>query len=121
MYKLIALFRQPDDPDAFLRHYREVHMPLLLKTPGLLNVSVHHIASALDGDMAEVFMMTEMAFSNKTDFEEAMASPQQTAVTEDLADFAGRLVTLVVARQDSNNFRTPSQSGFGYAPKVSFG
>jgi len=39
MIKLIALYRKPEEQDAldeFNKHYFEIHMPLVAKTPGLL-------------------------------------------------------------------------------------
>lgn len=33
--KLLAMYTQPDDVDAFLTHYRDVHAPLVEKVPGL--------------------------------------------------------------------------------------
>ena len=31
--KLVALYRKSDDVDAFMRHYEQVHLPLVRKTP----------------------------------------------------------------------------------------
>jgi uncharacterized protein (TIGR02118 family) len=36
MYKLIALYQTPDDPQSFMSHYNDVHLPLVKQTPGLL-------------------------------------------------------------------------------------
>jgi uncharacterized protein (TIGR02118 family) len=33
MYKLIALYTKPDDPEAFDEHYARVHLPLGRRFP----------------------------------------------------------------------------------------
>jgi uncharacterized protein (TIGR02118 family) len=35
MVRFLVLYDQPEDPEAFDRHYREVHIPLAKKLPGL--------------------------------------------------------------------------------------
>jgi uncharacterized protein (TIGR02118 family) len=38
--QLIALYKKPDDVEAFLAHYHDVHAPLLRKVPGLQSMQV---------------------------------------------------------------------------------
>jgi uncharacterized protein (TIGR02118 family) len=33
--KLIVIYEQPADSEAFFKHYEEVHTPLAKRTPGL--------------------------------------------------------------------------------------
>src|SRR5690348_16967605 len=40
MVRFLAAYDEPDDPDAFDRHYREVHIPLAKKLPGLRRYTV---------------------------------------------------------------------------------
>jgi uncharacterized protein (TIGR02118 family) len=35
MARLLVLWGTPEDPDFFERHYREVHVPLVKKLPGV--------------------------------------------------------------------------------------
>lgn len=44
--KLIALYKKPDDEAAFLRHYHDVHMPLVLKTPHLVKTEINRVIGA---------------------------------------------------------------------------
>ncbi|GAA0332595.1 hypothetical protein GCM10009087_48500 [Sphingomonas oligophenolica] len=38
--KLIALYKKPDDEVAFLQHFHEVHMLLVMKTPHLVKAEI---------------------------------------------------------------------------------
>ncbi|WCT72463.1 EthD family reductase [Sphingomonas naphthae] len=94
--KLIALYQRPDDVDAFLDHYRQVHLPLIEKVPGLLRTIVNHTDKVLIGDTAP-FLIAEMHFADPAAFDAAMASPENRAAGKDLMGFAKGLVTLIAA------------------------
>ena len=49
MIKLIALYKKPADVEAFEAHYREVHLPLVQKVPGLVRAEVTRIKMYVDG------------------------------------------------------------------------
>ena len=100
MYKLIALYQAPDDPEAFMAHYNDVHMPLVRQTPGLLDATVSRIqANAMGGDVP-YFMIAEMSYPNKAAFDTAMASPENRAAGKDLMSFARGKVTLLIGKDD---------------------
>ena len=40
MVRFLAMYDKPDDPEAFDRHYREVHIPLAAKLPGLRRYTI---------------------------------------------------------------------------------
>lgn len=94
--KLIALYKKPDDQVAFLQHYHEIHMPLVMKTPHLLKTEINRVTGAPFGDPA-YFLIAEMHFPNRQRFDEAMASAENRAAGKDLMSFAKNLVTLVIA------------------------
>jgi uncharacterized protein (TIGR02118 family) len=35
MHKLVVLYPKPDDPEQFKTYYRDTHVPLVKKIPGL--------------------------------------------------------------------------------------
>jgi len=94
--KLIALYKKPDDQVAFLQHYHEIHMPLVMKTPHLLKTEINRVTGAPFGDPA-YFLIAEMHFPDRQRFDEAMASAENRAAGKDLMSFAKNLVTLVIA------------------------
>ena len=97
MYKLFALYRKPDDADAFLKHYEDVHMPLVRTIPGLKDAVVNRITASPTGGEPEYFMIAEMRFPDKETFDKAMTSPENRAAGKDLMTFAKGKVTLLVA------------------------
>lgn len=94
--KLIALYSRPDDEQAFLKHYHDVHLPLVAQTPHLMKTEVSRVVGAPFGE-PKLFMITEMHFPNRGAFDEAMASPENRAAGKDLMSFAKDIVTLVIA------------------------
>lgn len=96
--KLIALYRKPDNVDNFIRHYHEVHLPLVAKTPHLLKVEISEVTGSPMGD-SDYFYMAQMSFPDKAKFDEAMRSPENRAAGKDLMSFARDLVTMIVVRE----------------------
>lgn len=95
MHKLIAIYQRPDDVDAFMDHYLTVHMPLVMKLPGLLKAEADRVQAALFGNGGDTFLIAEMTFSDKESFDAAMASPENRAAGKDLMTFAKGKVVLV--------------------------
>lgn len=100
MKKLIALYRKPDDIDAFLKHYNEVHLPLVAKTPGLLRTIINRVTASPMGGEPAYFMIVEMQYEDADSFDTAMKSPENRAAGKDLMSFARDIVTLLVADAD---------------------
>lgn len=102
MTKLIALYKKPADPDAFLRHYFERHLPLVAKTPGLEKIEIHRVQAALYGDGGDMFLIAEMTYRDRAAFDAAMASPENKAAGKDLMSFAKDVATLLVAEENDS-------------------
>ncbi len=98
--KLIALYRKPEDEEAFLRHYREVHLPLVEQTPNLEKTIINHVSGSPFGE-TDFFMIAEMHFGDKARFDEAMASPENRAAGKDLMSFAKGIVTLLIVEEEA--------------------
>ncbi len=94
MIKLLALYRTPDDPDAFMSHYRDVHLPLAKKVPGLISSEVTRIASTMMGEQGN-FLLADLRFEDEASFKIAMKSSENAEAGKDLMNFAGDLVTLM--------------------------
>jgi uncharacterized protein (TIGR02118 family) len=99
--KLIAVYDQPDDAAAFFKHYKEVHTPLVKKTPGLQRLVFNRIlGDALDGS-APYAGIAEMDYPDREIFDAAMKSPQNQAVAKDLMSFAKGKVKVLIAESDN--------------------
>lgn len=99
MMRLVALYAEPPDRQAFLDHYFGVHLPLVRAIPGLLSVKAALGQPMLGGPPA-YFLVAELAFADAAAFELAMASPENRQAGRDLKTFAGGLATFL-ALQDA--------------------
>ncbi|MFQ5946655.1 MAG: EthD family reductase [Anaerolineae bacterium] len=99
MVKLIALYKKPEDPEAFDRHYEEVHVPLIRKVPGLVRLDANRVLGAPGGRDSPYYLMAEMVFEDRAGYDAAMASPENREAGKDLMSFAGELVTMMVVEQ----------------------
>lgn len=95
--KLVSLFKQPDDPDAFDEAYFKTHMPLIAKVPGLQKSVITRFTRTLMGD--GLYLMNEMYFSDSNALKTAMKSPEMAAAGDNLNSFAEGLVTLMYGQE----------------------
>lgn len=86
MHKLIVLYPEPDDRAAFETYYRNTHLPLCAKLPGIQEISFS-IGIAEPGD-APYFAVFEATFADEAAFGAAMSSPEEQAVTADVPNYA---------------------------------
>lgn len=95
---LLALFRRPEGGDdalqTFWRRYREEHMPLIEKAPGLQGTEVWKVAEHYAGE--DVVLVTEMHFADQEEFAASMASDEMRAARRVLREIAPGLLTLLV-------------------------
>ena len=94
MYKLLALYPRPADPEHFRRYYEESHMPLARTLPGLLAHSYSFTPEGL-GEPSPYFCVFEGAFSNRAAFDAAVASEIGQKTAADIANYATGGVTLL--------------------------
>lgn len=86
MAKLIALYKQPEDVQAFEEAYFNTHLPLLNKVPGLEKTVLTRFTRTLVGD--GYYLMAEMYFKDMDGLKFAMRSPEMGASGENLNSFA---------------------------------
>lgn len=96
--KVIALYRQPDDPEAFDKAYFETHIPLIKKVPGLQSVEANKVTRVVVGKKAP-YLIAIMTFADKDARKAAMNSPEMAAAGENLDSFAKDLYTLCFAEE----------------------
>jgi uncharacterized protein (TIGR02118 family) len=94
MVKLVAVYRKPDDVEAFDKHYFETHLPLAKKMPGLIKSEIEKgVASPMPG--VEVpHLAAHMYFKDMPALQAALASPEGKAAGKDLMGFAGKYVRM---------------------------
>jgi uncharacterized protein (TIGR02118 family) len=81
--RFLALYETPADPEAFGRHYREVHIPLARQLPELRRYTVGGQAAAIRG--AACYLIAELEWDTMEDLRAAFASPEGRATAADAA------------------------------------
>jgi uncharacterized protein (TIGR02118 family) len=71
--RFLALYETPADPEAFDRHYREVHIPLGRRLPGLRRYTVSRDVAAVRGG-APYYLVAEPEWDTMDDLRAAFAS-----------------------------------------------
>ncbi|MFZ4714087.1 MAG: EthD family reductase [Bacteriovoracaceae bacterium] len=98
MFKLVAIYKIPNDKDAFEKHYQEVHAPLTMKVPLLKEFRLNKIFGGPMG-ASDLHVIAEMCFATKDDFKSAMKSPEAAASGKDLMSFAKEIVSVHFAEE----------------------
>ncbi len=101
MVKLIALYRTPKDPEAFDEHYRNVHIPLANKMPGLRKMAITRMKPLSLQTTSSYYLMAEMDFDDDQALQKALTSEAGRASAQDLQNFASGLVELYTATPGS--------------------
>jgi uncharacterized protein (TIGR02118 family) len=98
--KLVVLYTQPDEADAFHKHYLGVHGPLVEKIPGLLRWESAHFVAAIDGGEQTYLRQAELYFSDQAALEAAFASEEGKATAADYTQIAPPGSRMFVAALD---------------------
>ena len=85
-HRLLVQYGRPADPAAFDQHYRDVHVPLARKIPGVVRFDYGH-PQALD-DAEAPFLVATLEFASAEEFASGMQSPEGTAAAADVPNFA---------------------------------
>lgn len=96
MHKLIALYKQPDDPDAFDEAYFGTHIPLVEKVPGLIRTELTRIDHTMRGD--GYYLVGVLYFEDEAALKKGMTSPEMLAAGENLDSFAKGQYTLMFGK-----------------------
>jgi uncharacterized protein (TIGR02118 family) len=87
---LVIYEGRPDDPEAFVRYYREHHLPLVRKFPKLRGLELllsEDVGEAGEREPDRVFMIARMLFDSLDDLKLAVTSPQRAAARADMSKF----------------------------------
>lgn len=87
MVKFVVLWSTPNDPVAFERHYRDVHIPLGKQLPGLRRYTIGHHTTAIRGG-EPYYWISELEWDSMDALQKAFQSPVGLATAEDVANLA---------------------------------
>jgi len=93
---LVILYKKPADVAAFETHYRETHLPLARKMPGVRKLEVSHVTGSPGGE-PKFYMMAEVHFDDKEAMMAALGSPEGKAAGKDIMAVAGDIMHMMFA------------------------
>lgn len=96
MHKVTLLYGHPANPDAFEKYYAEKHLPLAAKMKGVSRLELTKFLAAPDGGKPASYRMAELYFSNQSEMEKTLSSPEGQAAVGDLPNFATGGVTIII-------------------------
>lgn len=82
--RFLALYETPTDPEAFDRHYREVHIRLGRRLPGLRRYTVGRDVAAVRGG-GPYYLVAELEWDTMNELRAAFASSEGRATAADAA------------------------------------
>jgi uncharacterized protein (TIGR02118 family) len=86
MHKLVALYRQPPNPQLFRDYYESKHIPLVRKMPGIVRMNHNFDVKDLAGN-SPFFCIFEAYFHSAADMMASAASPEGQAVQADIPNY----------------------------------
>jgi uncharacterized protein (TIGR02118 family) len=101
MPRLVALYKTPEDTDAFDAHYRDVHAPIVSRYPGMRDLRLSKLAG-VGGRPSPYYLMAEMLFDSFADLDEALGSDAGAESARDLRNFAGAGVSMFIAPDEAD-------------------
>ena len=98
---LLALYKRPEGGDdalaTFWQRYRDEHMPLIEKVPGLRGTKIWNVNQHYAGE--DIVAVTEMYFDDKAALDAGMASDEMRVAGRNLREVAPGLLTLVALEE----------------------
>lgn len=87
MVRFLVLYDTPQDIDAFERHYRDVHIPLTKKLPGLRRYTLSRTPSAIRGG-DPYYLIAELDWDDMAALQQAFQSPEGRQTAADVSKLA---------------------------------
>ena len=103
MFKLVAIYKVPNDIESFEKHYEEVHVPITKKIPNLKELRVNRVFGGPTGK-SNLHMIAELCFENKSAFQEAMGTKEAMESGKDAMGFAGEVLSVHFAEETTTTF-----------------
>ena len=88
MARLIVMYKTPTDADTFDAYYRETHIPLAKKLPGLRGYDISTGPVSSPGGASAYHLVAILRFDDMASLQAALGSPEGAAAVADLEVFA---------------------------------
>jgi uncharacterized protein (TIGR02118 family) len=101
--------------EDFVRHYKERHVPILARWPGMRRVILHRPAAWTDPcpvNKASSFLVAQLEFASQADLDSALQSPERILARSDFERFPpykGKVFHQAMSQEEV--FRSPWLDG----------
>jgi len=72
--------------EEFLRHYRETHVPILARWPGMRRILLHtdlQVQDPFQVNRGKAFVVAQLEFESQADLDRALESPERAEARRD--------------------------------------
>ena len=87
MARIVAFHKRPPDPEAWLEYYRDVHIPIVRKIPGVRNIRWGNVLRTTDGSPPPCWLISDVYFDDMDALETALATPEMQEAFVDTSRF----------------------------------
>jgi uncharacterized protein (TIGR02118 family) len=88
MARLVAIYKQPADVEAFKKHYFGTHIPLAKKMPGFRKYEVSHGPASVLAGPTDIYLIGTVYFDDLEAMNQAFVSPAGLATAADRRIYA---------------------------------
>src|SRR6266566_4441843 len=78
MARIVAFHKRPPDPEAWLEYYRDVHIPIVRKIPGVRNIRWGNVLRTTDGSPPPCWLISDVCIMSLHE-ESAQAAASEIA------------------------------------------
>jgi uncharacterized protein (TIGR02118 family) len=83
MARMVVIYKTPEDPAAFEKHYLETHVPLAQKLPGLRKYEISRAPIVTFGGATDIYLIATLLFDDMAAIQACFASPEGRAARAD--------------------------------------
>ncbi|MFO0912619.1 MAG: EthD family reductase [Pirellulales bacterium] len=88
MIRLLVLYLQPEDPEAFDRYYESIHIPLAKRMQGLTHWTIGKVTEVLGDAHPQFYFVADLYAESREQLDEIIASPEGQAAVADVPNYA---------------------------------
>lgn len=100
--KLTVIYDNPTDPQAFEKHYAEVHVPLAAKVPNVQRIESAKVFPKEDGTPTPAYRTADLYFADYATASAALATPAGQALAGDAMELGSAGVKLLLSDIESS-------------------
>jgi len=99
-----------EDQERFLEHYKNVHVPILYRFPGIKRVSMHSPTEGIDPENTQTggfALLAQLVFEDQKSLNEALQSEERILARQDMLEnfphFTGNIMHQAMQTDRINN------------------